>query len=63
MLNEADRFIEEENRKKYDLDNVFKNRQANKANVKSETKELVKYEKTKWYKKIFEKILKIFSKK
>lgn len=62
-LNEADRFIEEENRKKYDLDNVFKNRQANKANVKSETKELVKYEKTKWYKKIFEKILKIFSKK
>ena len=62
-LNEADRFIEEENKKKYDLDNVFKNRQANKANAEKDKKELIKYEEKKWYKKIFEKILKIFSKK
>lgn len=56
--------LEEEKRKKYNLDNIFKNKQSSntydsKENIQDE-QSLVKIEKQKWYKKIFNFIINFF---
>ena len=58
--------FQEEIRRKYDPDNLFKNKVERKNavdTVKIEHKELVEYKEQKWYQKIFNKILYIFRKK
>lgn len=57
-----DQKYQEELRKKFNTDNIFKNRNNNKTieNSTSESLELIKYENNKWYKKIFNIILNFF---
>lgn len=53
--------LEEEKRKKYNTDNLFKrDSQVNTEAKKEETNEMIVYKEQKWYKKIFTGILKIF---
>ena len=58
---------EEELRKKYDPDNIFKNKNTININEsrpeKNEEVALVKYEEEKWYQKIFSVIKNLFKKK
>lgn len=53
---------EDELYKKYNPDNLFKNRTPNKSIQVEENVSLVKYEEDKWYKKIWNKILHLFKK-
>lgn len=46
---------------KYNIDNIFKDRQVSSTPV-VESMQMVEYKKPTWYKKIFEKILSIFKK-
>lgn len=61
--------IEKEKREKYNPDNIFNKKQGiinemdEETKIKEGTVSIVKYEKTKWYQKIFAKILNIFRKK
>lgn len=52
---------QEKLRKKYNFDNIFKDRQVKYEPV-AENMQMVEYKKVTWYKKIFEKILSIFKK-
>lgn len=58
--------FQEEVRRKYNPDNLFKNKVERKNavdTVKIEHKELTEYKEQRWYQKIFTKILNIFRKK
>lgn len=61
--------IEKEKREKYNPDNIFNKKQEiinekdEETKIKEGTVSIVKYEKNKWYKKVFEKLLNIFRKK
>lgn len=56
--------IESEKRKKYDYNNIFKEKQnvAEKDNEKINNVLPIEYKKEKWYVKIFNKILNFFKK-
>lgn len=62
---ENDRKSEEETREKYNPDNLFKNKEKNKEQIANNSTEtsLIIVEKEKWYKKIFNIIKGLFSKK
>lgn len=47
---------------KYNTDKLFKNRELKKE-INTEISDLIKYKEQRWYKKIFEKIISLFSKK
>lgn len=57
--------LENEKRKKYNSEEIFKNKQKNSTTSMTEGKteelKITEYEDTKWYKKIFANILKIFT--
>jgi len=57
--------FQEEMRRKYNPDNLFKNKVEKNAvdTVKIEHKELIEYKEQKWYHKILDKLLNIFRKK
>ena len=60
-LQEVQRTIEEEIRKKYNPDDIFKKNVY--PNIAKENMQIVEYNEEKWYQKIIEKILKMFRKK
>lgn len=55
-----------EKMEKYNTNDIFKNKQINSTNklseLKIETIEMIEYKESRWYKKIFAKILKVFRK-
>jgi hypothetical protein len=59
--------LEESKHKKYNSNEIFKKKQNNTISSLTESSEenldLIAYKESKWYKKIFEKILKVFRKK
>ena len=60
--NENERFYQKELEEKYNIDNVLKNRRETSISVQK-SMQMVEYRKPRWYKKILEKILKIFKRK
>ena len=63
-MEQNEKMYQEELRKKYNPDDIFKNREKVKSEVKIDNENsLVPVEKEKWYEKIFRKIRNIFSKK
>ena len=61
---ENDKKIEAEMRERYNPDNLFKNKEKKEQNneVKQENTELIEYKKQNIFKKILNKIMKIFKK-
>lgn len=65
VYSDFNRKAEQEKKEKYNVDELFKNKQKDvkKNSVKKENEfEIVKYKKVKWYQKIFDKILSILKK-
>ena len=59
LYSDNERKYQEELKEKYNIDNVFKERQVSSIPV-AENMQIIEYKKPAWYKKIFESILSIF---